>query len=288
MFKLKNILLIILGTGIFSFGINYLIIPYELFEGGVTGITLITYYLFDIPVSYMNIILNIPLFIIGWRTLGKRSLVYSLLGTVSVSAWLSIFSHIHFTINLQNDLVLVVIISGVILGLGLGITFNAGGTTGGTDIIARIVNKYFGLSMGKVMLAVDFLVILMTLIVFQNLRTTTYTLLFVFIATRVIDFVVEGGYGGKGFTIISSKYNEIAELIDKELNRGVTFIHTQGYYTKHENKIIYCVVARNEIQQMKRLINKVDPHAFVTVVDTHDVMGEGFTLDQNKQPLNHD
>ena len=293
MFKAKNILAIILGAGIFSFGIFFLVIPFHFYEGGATGITLITYYLFKIPVSVMNLAINIPLFFLAWKLLGLRSLYLSLIGTFSVSTWMAIFELIPGSHHLQNavftaldgDILLACIGSGVILGAGLGIIFNAGGTTGGTDIVARIFNKYTTLSMGRLMLIVDAIVLTTVLIVFQDFRIAAYTLLFILIDTVVIDIVGEGGFAGKGFLVVTSKPDEIAKQITTDLGRGVTFVNGMGYYSQQEMKIIYCVVSRNEMKQMKDLINKIDPFAFITITEAHEILGEGFTLDTNKQPI---
>ena len=293
MFKLKNVLAIIFGAGIFSFAIHYLVIPFHLYEGGATGLTLIAYYLFKIPVSTTNLIINIPLFIIAWKLLGSRTLYLSILGTFSVSAWLKIFEILPASNHLQNyflsaldgDVLLACLGTGIVLGIGLGIIFNAGGTTGGTDIVARIFNKYTSISMGKLMLTVDFVVITLVLLVFKDLRMVSYTLMFVFITSRVIDLIAEGGFAGKGFLIVTSKPAELAEAINNKLDRGVTFLKGQGFYSKQDLQIVYCVVSRNEMQQMKKLINQVDPFAFTTITEAHEILGEGFTLDANKQPI---
>ena len=293
MFKLKNILAIILGAGIFSVGIYFLVIPFHFYEGGVTGITLITYYLFKIPVSLMNLLINIPLFVLAWKLLGKNSLYLSLIGTFSVSAWMAIFEaipishHYHRFIfqAFKGDILLACIASGVMLGLGLGIIFNAGGTTGGTDILARIFNKYTSLSMGKLMLIVDALVLLTVVIVFKDVRTAMYTLFFILIDTMVIDLIGEGGFAGKGFLIVTAKPEEIAQKVTKDLDRGVTFIRGMGYYSRKDLNIIYCVVSRNEMKQMKDIISKIDPFAFITITEAHEILGEGFTLDEQKQPI---
>ena len=294
MFKFKDILAIIFGAGIFSFGIYFLVIPFHFYEGGATGITLITYYLFKIPVSIMNLLINIPLFILAWKLLGKKSLYLSLLGTFSVSAWMAIFEAIplshryhHFIFNaFKGDILLACIASGVVLGLGLGIIFNAGGTTGGTDILARIFNKYTSLSMGKLMLIVDAIVLITVVVVFQDVRTAMYTLFFILIDTLVIDLIGEGGFAGKGFLIVTSKPEEIAQKVSDDLGRGITFIRGMGYYSRKDLDIVYCVVSRNEMKQMKDIINQIDPFAFITISEAHEILGEGFTLDKEKQPIN--
>ena len=275
---IKSILTIIFGAAIYAFGLTYFVVPHHLFEGGATGITLITYYLFNIPISVMNLIINIPLFILAWKIFGAKTLYSSLLGTISLSIWLAIFEKIPLSFNLEGDLVIVALVAGVLLGLGLGIIFNAGGTTGGTDIVARILNKYTNISVGKLLFAIDFIILMLILIILQDLRLVTYTLLFDFIVSRVIDLIGEGGYAGKGFMIITQKPMEVADKINEELGRGVTFISGQGYYSQKDLKIIYCIVARNEMIKMKELIHTIDPRAFITITEAHEILGEGFTF----------
>lgn len=275
---IKSILTIIFGAAIYAFGLTYFVVPHHLFEGGATGITLITYYLFNIPISVMNLIINIPLFILAWKIFGAKTLYSSLLGTISLSIWLAIFEKVPLSFNLEGDLVIVALVAGVLLGLGLGIIFNAGGTTGGTDIVARILNKYTNISVGKLLFALDFLILMLILIIFQDLRLVTYTLLFDFIVSRVIDLIGEGGYAGKGFMIITQKPMEVADKINEDLGRGVTFISGQGYYSQKDLKIIYCIVARNEMIKMKELIHTIDPKAFITITEAHEILGEGFTF----------
>ena len=191
----------------------------------------------------------------------------------------------YFFSSLDGDVLLACLGTGIILGVGLGIIFNAGGTTGGTDIVARIFNKYTSISMGRLMLTVDFIVISLVLLVFKDLRMVSYTLMFVFITSRVIDLIAEGGFAGKGFLIVTSKPIELAEAINEKLGRGVTYLQGQGFYSKQDLQIVYCVVSRNEMQQMKKLINDIDPFAFTTITEAHEILGEGFTLDSNKQPI---
>ena len=277
---IKSILTIIFGAAIYAFGLTYFVVPHHLFEGGATGITLITYYLFNIPISLMNLLINIPLFILAWKIFGAKTLYSSLLGTISLSIWLAIFEKIPLHFNLEGDLVIVALVAGVLLGLGLGVIFNAGGTTGGTDIVARILNKYTNISVGKLLFALDFLILMLILIIFQDLRLVTYTLLFDFIVSRVIDLIGEGGYAGKGFMIITKRPDQLAKAINDDLGRGVTFISGQGYYSKENLKIIYCIVGRNEIVKMKEMIHRIDPQAFITITEAHEILGEGFTFEK--------
>ncbi|PPA71249.1 YitT family protein [Jeotgalibacillus proteolyticus] len=283
--RIKNCLFILLGSAIFSFGIVHFNIQNNLAEGGFTGITLLLYFIFDLKPSITNLILNIPIFIIGWRLLGKKAFLYTILGTISVSVFLEVFYRYQISIPLSNDLFLAALFAGAFIGAGLGIIFRYGGTTGGVDIIARLTNKYIGWSMGRTMFLFDAGVIILSLVTYLNYREGMYTLVAVFVGARVIDFMQEGAYAAKGAMIISPFQNEIADKITTEMDRGVTVLTGVGHYSKESRSVLYCVVGRNEIVRLKNIINSVDPHSFVSVTDVHDVMGEGFTLDEHKRPI---
>ncbi|WRP05056.1 YitT family protein [Rossellomorea aquimaris] len=285
--RFKNILFILLGSAIFAFGLVHFNIQNKLAEGGFTGITLILYFLFDIDPSYSNLALNIPLFFLGWKLLGKKAFYYTVLGTVSLSVFLWIFQRYQMTINLEGDLFLAALFAGVFIGVGLGIIFRYGGTTGGVDIIARLAHKYIGWSMGKTMFMFDAVVIGASLITYLEYREAMYTLVAVFVAARVIDFMQEGAYSARGAMIISDSHEEIASVINEKMDRGVTVLRGHGSFTKQNREVLYCVVGKNEIVRLKNIITSVDPHAFVSVTVVHDVLGEGFTLDADKNPL-HD
>lgn len=288
--RIRNIIFILLGSAIFSFGIVNINIENHLAEGGFTGITLLLYFLFQLDPSYTNLILNIPLFFIGWKLLGKTTFIYTLIGTVSVSVFLWIFQRydvFNLHLNLQKDMTLAALFAGAFIGVGLGIIFRFGGTTGGVDIIARLAHKYAGWSMGKTMFLFDAVVIALSILTYLSYTQGMYTLVAVFIGARVIDFMQEGAYAAKGATVISDKNEEIAQKILSEMERGATFLKGVGTYTKAERNVLYCVVAKNEIVRLKNIIISVDPHAFVAVSDVHDVVGEGFTLDENKNPLHN-
>ncbi|NKW93125.1 YitT family protein [Bacillus toyonensis] len=288
--KIRNIIFILIGSAIFSFGIVNINIENHLAEGGFTGITLLLYFLFKFDPSYSNLILNIPIFFIGWKLLGRTTFIYTLIGTFSVSLFLWIFQRydvLNLHLNLQNDMTLAALFAGAFIGIGLGIIFKYGGTTGGVDIIARLAHKYVGWSMGKTMFMFDAIVIIVSILTYLSYREGMYTLVAVFIGAKVIDFIQEGAYAAKGATIISDKNDEIAAQILSDMERGATFLKAVGSYTKVERNVLYCVVAKNEIVKLKNIITSVDPHAFVAVSDVHDVVGEGFTLDENKNPLHN-
>ncbi|RKQ13963.1 YitT family protein [Oceanobacillus bengalensis] len=286
--KLKNILFILLGSAIFSFGIVHFNMQHNLGEGGFTGITLLLYFLWEIDPAISNIVLNIPVFFIGWKFLGRNTFYYTIIGTFAVSLFLRVFQTYQYEIHLQNDMFLVALFAGVFIGVGLGIIFRFGGTTGGVDIIARLVNKYAGWSMGRTMFLFDLVVITTSIFIILELDEGMYTLVAVYVGARVIDFLQEGAYSAKGATIISNHSDEIAEMIMKKMERGVTVLNGRGSYSGTKRDVLYCIVARNEIVRLKGIINSIDPHAFVAVTTVHDVLGEGFTLDENKKPLRED
>lgn len=282
--KIKNIIFILFGSAIFSFGIVHFNMQHNLGEGGFTGITLLFYFLWEWDPAILNIILNIPTFVLGWKFLGRNTFVYTIIGTVAVSVFLYLFQINPYQLHLEQDMTLVALYAGATIGVGLGIIFRYGGTTGGVDIIARLAFKYAGWSMGKTMFLFDAVVIATSIFTYLELVEGMYTLVAVYLAARVIDFMQEGAYSARGTTIISNASHEISEKILKEMDRGVTVLQGKGRFSGENKEVLYCVVGRNEIVRLKAIIHQIDPHAFVAVTAVHDVLGEGFTLDENKIP----
>lgn len=283
--KIRNILAIMVGAAIYSFGLVHFNMHHQLGEGGFSGITLIFYFTLGWDPALLNLLLNIPMFILGWRLLGKKAFIYTVIGTISVSIFLKVFQVYQFNIHLQDDLFLVALFAGVFGGIGLGIVFRFGGTTGGVDILARLAHKYLGWSMGKSMFMFDAIVILFSWLTFLDARTMMYTLVVVFVGARVIDFVQDGAYAARGALIVSENPKAIADMVSLRMERGVTTLQGRGHFTKQDKEVLYCVVGRNELVRLKSIIHEVDPHAFVSIFDVHDVAGEGFTLDEKKQPI---
>lgn len=285
--KIKNIIAIIIGSIIFAFGIVHFNMQNNLSEGGFTGITLLLFFKWGWDPAISNIVLNVPIFLIGWKILGRQSFLYTLIGTLSVSIFLWFFQIKHFSTYLQSDMTLAALFAGVFIGVGLGIIFRYGGTTGGVDIIARIIHKYFGFSMGKTMFIFDFCVITLSIFLVLDLVQGMYTLVAVYIASRIIDFMQEGAYSARGATIISNHSVELADTIMQKMDRGVTVFKATGHFTGEKRDVLYCIVGKNEVVRLRSVINTIDPHAFVALTTVHEVIGEGFTLDENKNPLHH-
>lgn len=282
---LTNIAFVIFGSALMSFGLVYFNMENNLADGGLTGIALILYFMFNVDPAWSNLILNIPLFFIGWKVLGRVVFIYTIIGTFSISLFLWLFQRFPLVyLPLAEDLTLAALFSGVLVGSGLGIVFRFGGTTGGADILAKVGFRYFGWSMGRTLFLFDAAVITSSL-VYLNYREAMYTLVAVFVAAKVIDFIQQGAYSAKASFIISDYTEEISAAITKEMGRGGTMLKGTGSFTGSDKKVLYCVIGRNELVRLKNLVENIDPHAFVTVNDVQDVIGEGFTLDENKKPI---
>lgn len=276
---LLDLLMIALGCAFYGYGLVNVNIANNLAEGGVTGITLILRYWFHIDPAYSTVAINIPLILIGYRYLGKKSLFYTVYGTLMLSLFLWIWQRVSLPINLsvQHDMFLAGVLAGTFGGLGSGLIYRFGGTTGGTDVIARILEKTRKISMGKTILALD--VVVMTLsLSYLNLRQMMYTLLCSFVFSRIVDFIQEGAYPDKGLFIFSSKNDEISSALLEELDRGVSFLKAEGAYSGKETKAIYCVINATEITQAKNIISAIDKKAFISIMDVNEVLGEGFTF----------
>lgn len=276
---LFNTAIILFGSMIMSVGINYFAIPSSLAEGGFTGISLLLYYLLGWSPGIVIFVLNIPLLFVGYHVFGKRTFIYTIIGIGALSTFLELTKGLPKWLGPPEDTLLCTLYTGVLVGIGLGLIFRVGGTTGGVDIIARLVNRYYGWSIGRTMLLFDFAVILSSIIII-GLDMAMYTLVSVFISARVIDFVIEGLSASKAATIVSNMPQDLAKRITKKMNRGVTILTGRGGYTGQTREVLYVVVAPNELPKLKQIVNQVDPYAFVVVNDAKDVLGEGFTYEK--------
>jgi uncharacterized membrane-anchored protein YitT (DUF2179 family) len=281
----RNILPVTLGTAIYAFGLHYFVISNELMEGGVTGIALLINYAAFIPPSITTLLLNIPLFLIAWRTLGRQSMLYSLWGTISLSFFLWVMEAlirlewiIPFTTT--HDYLLAALYAGVTLGAGLGLVFRFGATTGGTDIIAQLGNRWRGWSVGQVILIFDAAVILIALFYLPQ-EKVLYSLISIFVSTRMINYLTQGADAAIAFTIITDKFRLITETIIEEMQRGVTLYPARGAFSDETKEVIYCIVSRSEVRKLKLLIHRIDPLAFIIISDVNDVIGEGFRIEKH-------
>lgn len=271
--RLKPYIGITVGAVVFAAGLNYFTIANRLAEGGVTGIALLLHYILKLPIGAMLLALNIPLFLLGWHYLGWRFTLRSLYGVLVVSV-ATAFIGTHAPP--APDRLLAALYAGAITGFGLGIIFRSGGTTGGVDIIARILWHKRGIEIGRTMFTGD-LIVMVANALLLNYETAMYSLVAMFIASRVIDVVQEGATSAKAFTVVSNHPAEITAAVLESLERGTTILKGKGAYTGQDRDVLYIVVPRNEVTHLKNIIYSADPGAFIVVSDVREVLGEGFT-----------
>jgi len=270
--KLIDVCFIILGSIIFAFGVNYFIIANNLAEGGFTGIALIFHYVFGWPVGIFFLASNLPLFLISWRLWSWEALLKTILGVVASSVALSLTANFQLPVE---DLLLAALYGGVFTGVGIGLVLRYGGTTGGADIIGRVLNYYFGISLGRFYLIFDFLVLLTVAFIF-GLEITLYSLVTIYVFSNMVDFILEGIDSARSVMIVSPHSSQIAKAIDKELERGTTFLEGRGGFTGEKKDILFCVVSKWQVFKVKKIVKNIDPRAFVIVSDVFETLGEGF------------
>ena len=278
-----DLLMIALGCAIYGISLDMISVPNKLADGGLSGISLILRHFWGINMGLSTLILNIPLILLGYRFMRKRLLAYTIWGTVSLSFFLWFWRSVPIIkqLDLEHDLFLSAISAGVLSGIGLGLVFRYNGTSGGTDIIARICQIKFGISSGKMLLFCD-AVVLFASLSYLDIKHMMYTLLASFILSRAMDTVQQGAYSARGLLIISDKYEQIGQMIDLKLERGFTYFKALGGYKQDEKRVIYVVVAPREIPAIKQLIKQEDPNAFVSILEVHEALGEGFTYKQKR------
>lgn len=272
-FCFNRILSIILGTLLIAIATNGILLPNQLLSGGVNGISMLFYLLFDFKVSLLVILINIPIFILGLLFLRKTYLAYSLFGMLMLSFWLEVTAGIY--IPTDNTLTILVV-AGLLHGIGTGIIFRADGSTGGTDIIAKIINKYFSINMATVTFYLNAIIILLS-IYFFNIDIAVLTISTMFISSQVVNFVVDGINRKRTLYIITdaAHFEELSSTLLKEIHRGVTMIPAIGAYTSATKYILFTTVSVREVSKAKQIVLNIDSKAFMTVTETSQVIGNG-------------
>lgn len=269
--------LIVTGTFLVSLGYVYFITPYKIIPGGIYGISIVLHYLFGLPVGAVALAFNIPLTIIGTRVLGPRFGTKTVVGFVLTSVFVDFLSYYSgYKPLVDSDPLLSSIFGGALVGAGVGLIFKSKATSGGSDVIAMIIARYTRLPLGQLMMGVDSVIVLIGFIAFGDWHTPLYSWITIFVMGKVIDAVLSGVSYEKTIFIISDQYEVIREKIITDLNRGGTFLQGEGMYNGSEKKVIFTVVNRRELAMLEEFINKVDPKAFLTVMDASEILGQGF------------
>lgn len=272
-FCFNRILSIIMGTLLIAIATNGILLPNQLLSGGVNGISMLFYLLFDFKVSLLVILINIPIFILGVLFLRKTYLAYSLFGMLMLSFWLEVTDSIYIP---TDNTLSILVVAGLLHGLGTGIIFRADGSTGGTDIIAKIINKYFSINMATITLYLNAIIILLS-VFFFNIDIAVLTISTIFMSSQVVNFVVDGINRKRTLYIITDAehFEELSSILLKELHRGVTMIPAIGAYTSATKYILFTTVSVREVAKAKQIVLNIDSKAFMTVTETSQVIGNG-------------
>lgn len=262
------------GTLLMAISTDLFLLPNQLSVGGFSGIGTIGYYLLNIPIGTTVLILNIPLFIIALIKNGKKFFIGSLVGTLSLSFFLNVFEGIA---TVTHSGFLACIYGGILSGIGTSIVLNANASTGGSDLLAQIIKSYRpDIKQGSVIVLIDTIVVIVSTIAFGEIEIGLYSAIAIYIMGKVIDVFFEGIDFAKMLIIISPKYQEISNEINKELIRGTTAIYGKGMYRQEEKKLLLCVVSRNEVREIRKIVNAIDKEAFLIITNAREVYGKGF------------
>ena len=268
-------LLIVVGAALFAAGFQFFLYPNSIIVGGVSGIAMIINLLTKLPVGLLTIVLNIPLFIIAWRYFGTGFIVSSLVGMLLSSVFVDLFALL--SISPTNDMLLACIIGGAVKGLGLGIVYYAGATTGGTDIIAKFIRLRFPyLNFGTVVLITDCFIIVAFAAIFNKIESAMYAVITMFVVSKVVDLVLYGIDNSSVCYIISEKSDQLVTDITDRLHRGVTILEGEGAYSHKNKQVLLCVVKRTQIADIRKMIKSIDENAFFIITDAKNVFGKGF------------
>jgi len=273
-------LLITIGAFILASGFVFFINPYNIVPGGVYGIGIVVHHLVPaIPVGAFGLVMNIPLTLLGIKILGPRFGFKTVLGMVLASVFMDTLTHFigeKDPLSLGDDLLLSSIFGGIVIGFGLGLIFRSKATSGGSDIVAMIFAKITRLPLGQLLIIIDSIIVLLALVIFKDWRIPLYSWIVIYVTGKVIDITLDGINYDKALFIISDKHEEIREKILFTLNRGGTYLNAEGLYSDHPKKVIFTVITRRELATLEGMIEQIDPNAFLTVMNTHEILGEGF------------
>ena len=266
----------IVGSTIFAMGFAFFLQPNDMNAGGISGLAMVAVKLMGFgSVGTLSILINLPLFLLGGLKIGKRFFVGSLLGMVLSSVLIDAFAAIQFP---KTEPLLATMYGGVLCGLGLGIVFIFGASTGGSDILVRLLKlRYRNVPIGQISMTFDAVVVVLTGVVFGDVSKALYTGITVFVCGQVIDAVVYRFDYSKVALIISPHHEQIAEAIGRKLDRGATYLHGEGTYTHNSTKVVLTAVKKQQVAELKELVTGIDPNAFIIVQEAHQVLGDGFS-----------
>ncbi len=273
----KDLFYMILGIIISAAGYTFFIVPAKLIPGGVSGISIILHHLFNTPFGAVMLAINIPLLLISIKMFGKSFGVRTVIAVFAISILSDLFAIILRPLIFESEnLLLGSVYGGVLLGIGLGLVFKGRGSTAGSDIIGKIMNKYTSLSVGYSIFIIDSVIILLSGFVFKSYELILYSFITLFLSSKVIDIILEGKDYARGVLILTDKPEEISKEIIERLNRGVTGFISKGMYSGQSRMSLYCVVSRRQLPKLIYRVKKMDRNAFIVVSNVYEVLGSGF------------
>jgi uncharacterized membrane-anchored protein YitT (DUF2179 family) len=275
---ISEVLILVVGCFLMAASLNLFFNPHSIAPGGLTGLAVVINTISPIPLWVVNLVLNIPLFALAFKILSRKDCIKTVLGILLLTLALKITDNLAM-IDVTNDIILAIISGSILMGFGHGLIFRINGTTGGTDLIGLLLNKYIpSLSVPVLMGIVDSVVVALSGIVTGRIEIALYSTLALYIIVKMSDLMIEGFDYSKSFMIISDKYKDINQIIMEDLERGATILNGEGAYTGSDKKVILVVVAKKEVVKLKKLVKETDPNSFIIITDIHEAVGNGFKM----------
>ena len=270
----RTILEVVIGSALYSLGMNLFYTPAKLLAGGVAGFAQLLNYEFGLPVSLMVVLINIPMFLLGWKLVNRKFILYSAVGMAIFTGFIQLFSglHLEFSSPLTS-----VMMGGVLTGLGVGLIYRSGASVGGTDIISKILHKYFSVNMATSGLVINAVIVFMSAFIY-GIDQAVLTICAMFISSQVNSYVIDGWDHRRAILIVSDKKEELPKALMEKLKRGVTIVDAEGAYTGREHYLMYCVISKHQLGQLKSVVKQVDPNAFFTIITVNGVYGKGISF----------
>lgn len=264
------------GSALFALGFNLFLLPHELNAGGVSGLSMVVHKLLPVAsVGVIQIIINLPLFLLGGLKIGKKFFIGSLLGLSSSSLFIDLFARLPIP---STEPLLGLIYGSLLCGVGIGIVFAGGTSTGGADILVRLLKlRLKNVPVGQICLCIDLTVAMLTGLVFADVTKTLYTGVTVFLTSKIVDAVIYRFDYSKVALIITAQYEKVAKAVGENLSRGTTYLYGEGAYSGKQTKVVLTAVKRQQLAELKELVTDIDPDAFIIVQEAHQVLGDGFT-----------
>ena len=270
---------ITVGCAVLALGINMFLTPNKISSGGVSSIGTVLLHLFGVKMSLTNLVANVVLFIFGFRYLGKYAVVKTVAGIVFLTLFLELTSYLPI---FTDDMMLATVVGGVLVGAGVGMVVRQGASTGGSDFAALIIKRFLPhVSLANLILVMDCDIIIISGIVLRIVTVTIFSVIAMYISSKVTDAIVMMGDAAKSVQIFSSKYEEISKQIMQQFERGVTGVHCKGMYSGQEKMMLLCIVSPKEMPILVNMVRRIDPSAFIVINDAKEVLGEGFKLNSS-------